>query len=85
MTFVRGILTAVVCVAALLAFLAYRRSGQTGRPWRESLFEVLQEWNGCSLANRARLAVINGERAADLEEQQFDRAFQEAAVAASGC
>ncbi len=84
MTFLRGFAFAIAIVSMLLAVAAYRRSAQTARPWGECLREVAGEWDARGLAARARRAAMEGRRAAALEEQEFERSFDEAAGAALG-
>jgi hypothetical protein len=84
MTFLRGFATAIACVTALLAVVAYRRSAQTARPWTECLREVVGEWDARAVAGRARHAIVEGRRAAVVEEREFDRSYGEVAAAVSG-
>jgi len=72
---------AAAALTCVLAVGAYRRSVADGMPFGEALTATVGEWSGPALRERARVAALNGLRAAELRAEAADRELADAALA----
>jgi hypothetical protein len=68
--------TALTCV---MAVGAYRRSVADGVSFGDALSALVGEWSGPALRERARVAALNGLRAAEMRSEAADRELTDAA------
>lgn len=79
------LLRLAVQVVAVLTFVAavvvYRRSVADGVPFGAALTATAGEWSGPALRERARVAALNGLRAAESRAEAAERDLADAALA----
>lgn len=66
------LLVIAAALVAVVAYAAWRRSVRTGEPFGVCLEQVVAEWGGSALYERARQALADGLRAASVREQEVE-------------